>query len=539
MTEIESTPASEGPLVGGPLVGQAAIGEVPVVGLPRLIGWNAVGLVGPQLISFAIAPFLVDSLGLDRFGIWAVFLTLLAIFGGIDGGLSVSLARFFTLHVATRNRAASGRLAVSVLLAFVAVSSVTTSILGLAGPTIADALNVPSRLHGDVSAVLWSAGPLLAVGLAGNVFLALLQAHNRYNALAAVLMAGAASYGASAVLLLEAGGGLGALVVATALQFLVILVSGAWMTRHSICLQRPLLLLPHERSELWRFSSRMQLAGAMGLLNNQADALVVAILLPVRYVGLFAIGARAASTVLTVPLWAMTPMSVRLTRAFGTGDVEHAVREFRPLNETFQRIVSTCGLVVAVGAGFAVTVWFGAGYSEAGIVCVILAMGYVVHVASAPLSCLVRAIGDSGLEMRYGLFTATLNLALTVPLAIAFGLYGVVAATAASLVLGTIWFGSLVRRRVPARLGKIFLLRQWVLGLVAGAAVAVVEALVGGWHHPRLVGMVVVGAIAGVPLLVLGYAQVRTGTVAKESFVAGVRRFLSSLHKRSPAPEEQ
>lgn len=455
------------------------------------IGWNGAAQLVPQLVSLAAAPFLVHRLGVDRYGIWAVLLALLNVLIALDGGIGASLARFFAVHRARDDREAAGRLLVSSIVVLTAFSALATVTLVVSAPALVGLLHLPDGLRSDAVGVIRSAGPLLALSLSGSVFLALLQAHNRFRALAMVTLSGAAVYGFTLVALIGAGQGLAGVAAATGAEFLTFVVVGALFARGSVRLSRQWWLRIDERRELWRFASRMQVAGFTGLVNSQTDALVVALLLPVRFVGLYALGAQAATALKSLPLWAMSPMSTRLATKYAQAGLPAAVEEFRSINRAWQKAVSGYALVGAVTLGFAVPAILGADFSDAGFVASILAAGYATNLATVPLSCLVRSIGRPGLEMRYGLIATGLNVALSVPLGLQFGLLGVVTATAISMAIGSAWFPRIARTSLGCDLAGIFWHRCWGGAVLAAAAAAGLELLLGGWRRGDTYGIAI------------------------------------------------
>ena len=61
--------------------------------LARGAAWNIAGRVGPLLLALAATPFLVDALGLARWGVFALALSLTAMFGMFDLGIGRALTR--------------------------------------------------------------------------------------------------------------------------------------------------------------------------------------------------------------------------------------------------------------------------------------------------------------------------------------------------------------------------------------------------------------------------------------------------------------
>jgi hypothetical protein len=79
-------------------------------GFATRIGFTGHAQIAPIVVSLALTPLLISTLGVDRFGIWSLALIALNTLASLDGGVSASLARFFAIHAARGDRADAGRL---------------------------------------------------------------------------------------------------------------------------------------------------------------------------------------------------------------------------------------------------------------------------------------------------------------------------------------------------------------------------------------------------------------------------------------------
>jgi O-antigen/teichoic acid export membrane protein len=124
--------------------------------------------------------------------------------------------------------------------------------------------------------------------------------------------------------------------------------------------------------------------------------------------------------------------------------------------ERLQRmwLIGVSGLAaVTLGLSFyAVQVWVGRPLAVTGTVLVILILGNAFHVATAPLSLLVRVLGEPGVEAWFGLQTVVANVMATVPLAIWLGPVGVAIGTCVGQALSSLSYVFSVRRRLGIRI---------------------------------------------------------------------------------------
>ncbi|MGW2381898.1 lipopolysaccharide biosynthesis protein [Streptomyces sp. NPDC001658] len=448
------------------------------------MGFSALAQIAPLLTNLALTPYLIHHLGLDRFGVWSLILVFLATLSVLDGGIGASLARFHAYHGARGDKDGSGRLVVGSLAVFVALGGLVTGLGALLAPVLVSSLDIAPHLREEAHHLLMALGPLLTLALAANSAIALLQANARFASLAAVSGGSCLVYGAAVVTMIDNGTDLTLLALLTAGRYLLTTVGGLAVGKRHIRIRRPLLPLREERREFTGYASRMQLAGFTVFLNGEVDAVVIAALLPVRYVGIFAAGYQAATALRSLPLYAFPPILTRMTHVYVGHGLPGAVREFHTLQFRWLPAVLIYGAATTAAVSLAVQVWLGPELALSGAVAAVLLAGYVVQVAFTGMrTCLVRAIGRPGPETRYSWCTTAVNLVLTVPLTIAFGVVGVVLATSLGLVAGSLYFVVLCRRLAGLREQR--LPRRWV----PATALAVTTAVVGdllvlrlGWH---------------------------------------------------------
>jgi O-antigen/teichoic acid export membrane protein len=403
----------------------------------------------PQFVTFLTTPHLLTALGPSGFGIWVLLQTTVLIAVTSDFGLSSSLARFLAVQRGRHDDAASTRLLVTALLFVATVAGVLDLAIALAGPHVLNHLGLAPAIRASVHGVI---GPLCLVipaAMLSGVAIAAAVAENRFQLVAGVVTISGAAYlvlvlttvgtiGDLPRLTLESGGQ--ATTVATVLTIAALRhTKRSWVN----------LLRAEERRELWRYARRLQLVSLAVLINTELDAVVIAVLLPLRDVGVFGIGAAAAAGVRALPLYAIPPIRTTLANTFGRIGRAGTVTEFILRHRQWLALTVPYGLITAVSTPYCVMAWLGRGYGNAGLVATILVVGFGVNVSAAVASTLVQALGIAELESRYSVLSVIVNLALTVPLAIAFGLYGVVAATAIGAAGSTFYFYGLVRASLP------------------------------------------------------------------------------------------
>lgn len=474
--------------------------------LATRVGFNGLAQISPILVTLALTPLLLDRLGLDRFGIWSLALILLGTLTALDGGIAASLARFFAVYAARGDRAATGRLLLGSLSLFALAGLALTVAAFPLAPAVVGLLDVPASLRDEAVVVFRWLPAVATVALMADSTAALLQGNGQFRALAGTMVASSGTFAVAVVVLVQPGAHLRELMVAAACRYAVVVVAGLVFARTNVSLCRPLLPSRATRRELWSYASRMQLSAVTGFVNGELDALVIAAVLPVRYVGLYMIGMQAAAAARSLPLYAFAPLLTLLTRTFRIEGRDGAAARFEGLERRWLPGVLGYGVVAVAAIGFSVPIWLGTDYVLSGVVAATLLAGYMVHVGLTGLrTCYVRAIGRPGLETRYSLVWTVGNAVLSIPSALAAGVVGVVTATAATGIVASVYFVALCRRE--EQLPVILPGRRWRELALAAVAITVAGEL--AVLQTNLHGFFAL-ALSGVPAL-LALAVFATG----------------------------
>jgi O-antigen/teichoic acid export membrane protein len=482
------------------------------------VGFNGLAQLAPLVVVLAITPLLLSRLGLDRYGIWALALVAVNTLRLVDGGIAGSLARFYAVYAARDAREAAGRLLVGSFVGLAAIGLVFSLVMFPLAPTLVGLLDVPPGIEGEAAVVFRWVPALATLLLMGESTSALLVGHGMFRALAATMWTSAGAFALAVVVFVDPGADLETLMLATGGRYIVLVAANLTVAARHLSLRWPFLPSRATVREVAGYSSRMQLSALTGFVNTELNGLVIAALLPVRYVGLYQIGVQVASAARSLPLYAFPPLLTRITTIFGLEGRGEAAAEFERLERRWLPAVLGYGVVATVAVAFSVPIWLGDRYVLSGGVAAILLAGYTAHVGLTGMrTCYVRAVGRPGLELRSSVAWAVVNAILAVPLALLLGLLGVVSATAVGGILASVYFVALCRatERLPAiRLDRSW----WIMGAVAAALTVAGElAIVYADVHGFLALM-----LSGLPAL-----------VAWATFAGGLRR---ARRGRSRAP---
>jgi O-antigen/teichoic acid export membrane protein len=474
--------------------------------LRTIVGGASWGVASQMIIaggSLLLTPFLVNHFGLTSYGLLSLVLIVNAFLTSFDGGLQPTASRYFSVFAGSNDERSTTRLACTMLGLIAVLGGVFALIVFLLAPEAIKLFNIPTDLVAAGVFLFRIVGALVVAGFFHTVFLSLLQARHRY---ALVNMANLASYlvwAIGLVVSLSMGYGLRVVGLLLVLQqcaasLLVVPAAARYIKRRYLGIYSLT-----ELRALAAFSVRAQASNLASLINNQVDAFVIGALLPIRYVGLYNVGANMAFQLRGLIGNALTPAANHLGRTFGQSGEEVALVEMSRLQRLWVKACTAWFSSVAAVSYFAIVAWLGHRFALGGLTALILLVGYMVNMYTGMLILFLNAIGKPGIETNYGLVSVLVNIVLTAALAV-FGIIGIVTATAVGTAAGSLYLVWLTRRRVRADVPNFLIEVPVIAGVVAAGVSGGLAFAVEG-HVPRgPIGLVAVGVCAIPGLLAFG-----------------------------------
>ena len=477
----------------------------------RLLRRNLFGVYGVYAASivsgFVVTPVVIHAIGRQEFGVWAFIGSLTIYLALLDVGVGPSIVRFGAEYRGRRSSEDINALA-STGLAIYGVVGLITIPVGLVLAYVAPLLvDVPESLA-------WStrvATALLVLGLVVRfplgLFSSLLVAQQRWdvanlgNAVSTVL------YAVVVVLLLPRTGGivllagltLGATLVRLGLPLL-------WVRTELPELRFRRSLVTRKRvRELLAFSWQNFLLHVAAKVVFSADVIVVGIVLGVAAAALYALPAKLFALAFGLATAGTNLLYPAFAELEGADDHERQ----RALLRSGLRFGVALTLVLALPflfiPGQLLHAWVGPGFQESAPVLAILGAVLLVH---QPVSLLSQFLIARGKHQRLALVlmaTVTVNVALSVVLASAVGIWGVALSTLVTDVIALAYIAPALA--APAAGLSMRVLVRDLFGPVLPALIAGAVVLGGlgrAFDVETLLGLVPLGLLwAGVASLVL------------------------------------
>lgn len=448
------------------------------------------------LLTLIALPLLLDGLGTEAFGAWALLQTFSALTGWLslaDLGLGISTTRTVADRASVDDEAGVGETTASSLVTALAIGTGCALVLVTVGRAVLPSLfQVPDDLQAAFRFALIPFSVQVVVELLGSMAGFALDGVQRIDRSRALESLRRTLVIGASVVAAQAGGGLEGVAVAAAVAAVAsTLVASVVLTRSV-----PVRTLRPARARvrtLLHYGRRVWLLNGTGVLHRTIDRTVVGVILGPAAVALVEIATQVQNGVAAVLSAASYAATTSAAWVQARADRER-LRELliRGTKYTCLATLPLCGLVAVLAAPL-IDAWLGDQYvAAAGLVA--LAVAYLA--AQAPVatgSNLLLGVGRAGAILRPAAIAVVVNLVASIVLVNTNGIAGAFVAT----IISSLVLTPMLARAVSEATG--------VSALEVGRA-AVLPTLWPALAAIAVAGAVRVAGIGDLATLVLGFA---------------------------------
>jgi O-antigen/teichoic acid export membrane protein len=529
MTGVARSETAEKPIAVTPAPESVATpaGRRLSAGVLKNVSSNWAGLLVSIVLSFAIAPLTVNSLGSVYYGIWTLLMQFTGYLWLFDFGVRESVVKYVAQYHAAGDRdelAATVHTAVSVYAVVSLVAMAVVSMLTMALPY---AFNIPADAVGTARLTALLFGATVAQGFVFNVFVGVLMGLQKFYLMSRLgmvfgLLRAALVYG-----LLTAGFGIVTLAV---LQFVLTLASNLLIYRYCLA-ELPYLTVRWVRPDRAALS-RLLHYGKYVLINNvgdkivfATDSLVIGVFLPISSLTFYAIGGGLIEQLRSF----LTSMGSVLNPLSSSLEARNDARSVGTVFLTGAKAAMVIGLPVCIGFIMLgerfITLWMGETYGPpAGLVLAVLAAGHMIGLPYYTIAGVLYGVGRHRVVAQSRILEGVMNLVLSVVLVKPLGLVGVALGTAVPHVVVV---GGFLPRMLPALLQVD--LRTYYLSTYARPILASVPFWGACWFVGHVVQPASILSFLGVGVLALPAYVIPCWFVAlsqaqRQYLIAAIRR---------------
>jgi O-antigen/teichoic acid export membrane protein len=386
---------------------------------------------------FFLTPFMVDHLGTEKYGLWALIGSITAFGGLFDLGISASIVKFVAEHRARGEVEELRALIATCQGVFFGIGAILILVGAILAPFVPDIFNVAPDERGTASWTLLAAGATAGISIPMSVPNAVLSGLQRFDLVAFVSIVSMGLFAASTVAVLLAGGGLVVLVLS---GIPVRIVSMALSRRfvHRLAPEIRFGLRGFERRTVRRVASFSWATFALessSQLETKTDEIVIGGFLPVASVGPYAIARRLSSLpeLLTAQFTGvLMPLSSELEAQGSTERVKMVlVAGTRVALASFLPI----GLGLVVLADPFLSAWVGPAFGHAARIVVVLSGAAAISTMLGPSMVVSLGTNRHRVLAVFAVAAGLLNLGLSIVLIQPYGTFGVALGTLIAVAL--------------------------------------------------------------------------------------------------------
>ncbi len=408
--------------------------------LAAILNWT--NLLVHLVLGFVITPIVLNVLGSESFGVWAVILSLSGYYGLANLGLGSALGRFVTRDVERNDLESLQETVDATTVFFVATGSVIMTAVWFLGEHIAGWLNIV-----DVSPmVFWQVLMVAAVGIVVDFFATLsnsiLAAAERYD-LSSVLTLGRR--------LLQAGLSIAVLMLRPGLLELSLAITGSTVVSQLIVQTIARKLIPGLKlfprgvyrkrlAELLGYGSGTMMISISNLVRLRLGNIFVS-----RFAGALAVTNYTIATNLitnfnSVISSSTAVLGVRFTKLEVSNEVGKLHQTFRTSLFATSLMAFGIGSMLFVFADRFILIWLGREMDETVSILKVLIVAYVIALSQGPGWNMLFALSKHHALAKVTMAESIVNILLGLFLSRTYGALGFAWSTAITMSASKIFF---------------------------------------------------------------------------------------------------
>lgn len=423
--------------------------------------------------NLALTPFIIHSLGLERYGLFVLTVTVTAFLASFNGGLASTANRYFPIYAGRDDRVATTRLLITFVLFVLTFGLIAGLVDWFVAPLIVAVLHMRTSFRSQSLFLFRTLGILLTFGLTRQLLQAVIAARQRFDRIVESTLFCYCVWVAGLIWVLDHHDGLRGVALVVVAQQVTMVATILPTTIRYLTTAGLSFLRWHELRQLLAFSAKVQVAGLAWYLNNQLDTLIVGGALSVKTVGVYNTGNSFATQLNYLTTNILSPTGVHLGNTYGREGEAKAFQQFCRIQRMWVAAVTGWSAVGMAAAYFGIVAWLGPQFHLGGWVAVVVIAGNLPLQYAWMLSIYVNVMLQATIDMRFGLAMLAVNVLLMFPLS-AFGAVPVAAASGVAQLVGAIYIVRAARQRIRPDIPNFF---HQIPLLRAVAAAAVTFAL--------------------------------------------------------------
>lgn len=405
--------------------------------------FNIAGGSWGLFIKILLTPFIINYIGADRFGIWALVLLFTGYFALFDMSIGTAVIKYTSSHY-TKSEFKSINKVLNSALLFYAVAGGLSCMAAffLVKWAVGNILHVPPSLVNEANFVLIGGVLIFAFSNTMSVFGSVIIGIQKMDVVNKIRIIVTTLEGIGIVLFLIGGFGLtglilnaGIIAVITSLAYVI--ASRKVFPQLAIGLG---FLDAKILKELLTFGTKVHFSRIGDVMHFQTDKIFISYFLQLSFVAFYEVAATAAFTMRMVPFAIVSAILPAASEIKATGD-DKTLKELYMRSSKYLSLASIPLLFfVFFMATSIIEVWLGAGYELSAVTLQILVLGYFANIMTFSGTQVATGLGKPDYVMKSSIIAAVLNIVLSILLIIKIGYLGTALGTSLAMIIAAGYF---------------------------------------------------------------------------------------------------
>jgi len=406
--------------------------------------YTVVGRFWGIVVTLILTPYIINHIGIDRFGVWAIVGVLTGYFGLLDFGISSSFVKYISEFYVRKDYEKINQ-TINTGFTFYAVLAII--IIGLSFLLIDPILhlfNIPAGLYNEAQFVFLLGIMIFGVSNSLSPFTAIQPGLQRMDVSNKVNIAVSLPQIAGTIFFLESGYGLPGLIINNAL---ILVISSAINLIIAFRILPELrfnpLVFAHKEmfKKLLGFGYKLQLAAICFTVTLSIDKLLISYFLSIGMVTFYTLGSTLVEKVQSLVLLPTSALLPAFSEIDAKGERKKLIEGYTRITKYISLIAIPIYTFIIISASQIMMVWMGPGYEKSFLVIQVLALGHLALILSAGLgNPVLRGMGKPEYEMRANLINISINLPLSFFFIMKLGFMGAAFATMISWSISATYY---------------------------------------------------------------------------------------------------
>jgi O-antigen/teichoic acid export membrane protein len=434
--------------------------------------FNFVGRSWAMFIGLLLTPYIVSTLGVQRFGVWSLIFVITSYLGLLDLGTGTAFVKYVAEYYTRRDYDAINSIVNTGFAFYLTLAFVLIALVVAFNDSILHLFRIPPEILDEARFVLLGGIVILSLSNALSTFQAVTKGLQRMDVTNVIALAVSVPDVIGTIVFLQLGYGLKGLIVKEAIVFVLtasLFVLYAFKLLPS--LRVGFRFCQRERlRELLGYGLKVQVSQLADLVSSQVDKVLLGYFLGLSPVALYELGSKVVFTSKRLSRVLTSAIMPAASEIKARRDPQTLLLLYLRGSKYLVLVAAPLFFLIIFAAPLIMRAWMGRGYELSALVIQSLALGHFVHLLTGVGTMIVKGIGKPEVETRYTLLLLVMNIVLGVALVIRLGFLGVLIATPFSLIASSLYFMVIVHRLL--RISLLPFIRDTYLKPVLASLVA-------------------------------------------------------------------